>query len=537
MWRRLTAVAVLLVGCGADEPAPRRDEPGEDASITPASTSPSECVRRDPRIEVSARPDEAVPAGTSVTYTLSIHNQNEASCEPEAFLSSATTPPGEGIRAEPDSQTSPPTAAGERATIAIVVTSGAEQEAGAYPLGFFVRSQARVEQVGAPAAVLAAQAAAEYVVAEPDGCHVSPSRELLIRHPSVVDDPVRTTAGGAWTFGHLLEQLSPSAADAPAAAEAMFRSFASPQTINGFSVEPRPGMESSLLKPWPRSEDGELDLARAPMRLLAIAHRLDLVDLERGRAGEGRFVYGVLDESGASLLFTVILEYLLPARSEAERRDWARAVHALQAAPFPSDAYNQALQTLTERYTARDAMPEPAHGSALLRIRTNENALGRNGQWEMREFHLSSRTGGLEPAPLAQTPDASFNGSARLARFIDANEASILRETHEVPATLDDTPFQAGALINRLDYWQTTGITSSELRHKFSLNTCDGCHGGETATSFFQVFPRNAGTQSQLSSFLTGEVSRDPSTGKDRTYNELARRRQLLEAEVCDSDG
>jgi hypothetical protein len=32
---------------------------------------------------------------------------------------------------------------------------------------------------------------------------------------------------------------------------------------------------------------------------------------------------------------------------------------------------------------------------------------------------------------------------------------------------------------------------------------------------------------------LTGAIGRDPATGKSQTYNELARRRQLLEAIVC----
>jgi hypothetical protein len=269
------------------------------------------------------------------------------------------------------------------------------------------------------------------------------------------------------------------------------------------------------------------------MRLLAIANRLDLADRAKAKAGEGRFVYGILDDSGASLLFSVILEYLMPAQTEADARDWAFAVHALRDAPFPGESYNQALQALTERYTARGVAANSPNGSALLRVRTNENALARDGRWEMREFQLSSETGLLTPAPLQQTPDVSFNGSSSLARFVEANQASILAETHEVPAMLDDKPFEAGALINKLDYWKSTGISSAELRHKFSLNTCDGCHGGETATSFFHVFPRSAGSQSQLSTFLTGAVERDPSTGEDRPYNELARRRQLLESIVC----
>src|SRR6185295_9440256 len=114
-------------------------------------------------------------------------------------------------------------------------------------------------------------------VAEPTGCHVSTGRELTIRDLSVVDDPIRTSMDGpasdprtgAWSFGRLMERASLSPADAPDVTEAMFNTFLSQQTINGFTIDPRPSMEPLVLGPWPRRSDGKLDLARAPMRLLA----------------------------------------------------------------------------------------------------------------------------------------------------------------------------------------------------------------------------------------------------------------------------
>jgi hypothetical protein len=507
-----------------------------DAATSDASEPPSDmnvtCARRDPAIELSTSTNGPVPAGTAVTYTIAIRNQNDPSCPAESFLASVTTPPEDpGFRSKPNSQVTPPLAAGETAELAFAISSTDDEEEGHYPLGFFVRSMSSNDVV-APM-VLAARTDNEYVVRAPAGCHVAPSRELLIRHVSVVDDPVRTGTGGAWTFGRLLKQVAATEAQAPELVERVLRSFTERQTINGFEVDSRPLMKSLVLEAWPRTDDGALDLSRSPMRLLAIAHRLDLVDFAKGRVGEGRFVFGVLGRDGGSLLFTLILEYALAGSTEADQREWALAVHALQSAPFPSDAYNDALQHLTERYTARDATPARPNGSALIRLRTNENALGRDGRWEMREFRLSPDTKLLEPAPLEQTPDVSFNGTSSLARFIEANETNVLRETHEVPASLEGAPFQAGALINKLDYWRATGVTSEELRHKFSLNTCDGCHGGETSTSFFHVFPRNTGRPSVLSTFLTGSTERDPATGDDRDYDELARRRRLLEALVC----
>lgn len=65
-------------------------------------------------------------------------------------------------------------------------------------------------------------------------------------------------------------------------------------------------------------------------------------------------------------------------------------------------------------------------------------------------------------------------------------------------------------------------------------DTCNGCHGAETQTAFLQISPRLAGEQSTLSGFLTGITAFDPVSGMQRRFSELARRRGLLEALVCD---
>lgn len=214
-------------------------------------------------------------------------------------------------------------------------------------------------------------------------------------------------------------------------------------------------------------------------------------------------------------------------------RAWEDAVHALQALPFPSEAYNQALQVITDRYSGHNVLPDMPNGSALIDIRTNEIALSQAGVWQLREFHISPTTGFMEPATLFQTPDSSFNNSALLGRFINANETTILSETHEVPSLFEGAPLQAGAVFNNIDFWDAPGITNPEARHKFSLNTCNGCHGAETQTAFLQIQPRSQGQVSTLSAFLTGETVSDPATGAPRQLGELKRRRQLLESVVC----
>jgi hypothetical protein len=487
------------------------------------------CIPHDATATVTPAIGPAVNGGTPVTFELAITNNNGPTCPAASFQTFVQVPPG--FSSEPNFTFIPPFASGTTATQPFIITSGEESEPDNYPLTFFTFAND-----GGRSTI---EARAEYVVAEPTGCHVTSGRELTIRHVSVVDDPLRTTSAGpaddsrsgAWTFGRMMERLSPTTEAAPDVTEAMFRTFLTTQTINAFAVQPRPAMDPVVLNPWPRTPDGKLDLSRAPMRLLAIVNRLDLKDLEHGKAGEGRMVYGVLDPFGNQMQFTVILEYLLPGSTEAEFRAWADMFHGLQAIPFPSEEYNAALQGITDKFSGRNALPSAPNGSALIDIRTNEIAL--SFVWELREFHISPTTGFMDPAPLFLTPDSSFNGSETLGRFVNANEPTILTETHAVPALFEDAPFLSGAVFNNIDFWSAPNITNPEARHKFSLNTCNGCHGRETNTGFLQIFPRNPGQQSELSGFLLGTTVQDPITFQDRRFNELGRRRQLLESLVC----
>jgi hypothetical protein len=488
------------------------------------------CVRAPATIEVSPKVGPSVPAGTAVPYTLTVTNHNGPTCAAVGFQAFAGLP--EGFTVPSNFTFIPPIPSGGTGSAKFDISSAEDAEAGSYTIRFQAFSTDNFSRDFL-------FTTAEYVVAEPTGCHVSSSRELTVREVSVVDDPVRTVMTGdaadprtgAWSFGRLMERLSPAAADAPAVTEAMFRTFITPQTVNSFTIASRPAMEPQVLSPWPRTADGKLDLAKSPTRLLAIVNRLDLKDLPKGKAGEGRMVYGVLNPRGGQMEFTVILEYFLPAKDETEFRAWADSFHALQALPFPSESYNAALQAITDRFTGRNAIPDNPNGSSLIDIRTNEIAL--SFVWQLREFHLSPTTGFLDPAPVFLTPDARFNGSDRLGRFINDNEAAVVAETHEVPLSFENEPFLAASTFNNIDVWSAPNIKNPEARHKFSLNTCNGCHGGETNSAFLQIFPRNPGEQSRLSGFLTGTTVFDRFNRQQRRLNELSRRRKLLEAVLC----
>ncbi|HEX3697890.1 MAG TPA: LamG domain-containing protein [Polyangia bacterium] len=361
-------------------------------------------------------------------------------------------------------------------------------------------------------------------------CTIKPRRELEIRDVSVVDDPVRTAPGGAWTFGKLMEDMAPTPADAPAMVETMLSSFLSQQTVNSFTLPPRPGVQQVLNSM--RGPDGKLDLSQQSFRLLAIVNRIDLNDVSASTAGEGRFVFGFVP-FGQVMQATLIIEYSIPAASPADIADLANAWHALRALPFPSEDYNAALQKVTERFTARNAAPGRPNGSAVGQIRTND-FFQFGGAWEFREFHLDATSGTLVPAPVALTPDRSFNFSPQLGQFAVANEPAILAEKHTVPLMFDGAPFQGGN-VDASDFftWQVPGV-SPETRHRFARNTCNGCHTqGETGAAFFQINPRFPFQESQLSGFLLGADVTDFAAGVVRHFNELDRRGRILHAFVC----
>ena len=104
-----------------------------------------------------------------------------------------------------------------------------------------------------------------------------------------------------------------------------------------------------------------------------------------------------------------------------------------------------------------------------------------------------------------------------------------------VPLEFEGQPFLAGSapIPNAAFIWNAPGLECSEERQQFSLNTCNGCHAGETSTPFFHVAPRSSGTESALSQFLTGRsLTRDRSCPDD--VEPVEREFADLERRACD---
>lgn len=492
------------------------------------------CFPQPATMVVTPQSPTAAP-GEPARIDLAFTNHNPASCAPLTFTLGSVfsdnrltldPPSGRSVKSDP-------IPSGETGHMTVTATPNDTVDPGAFLFFEF--------QVTEPVTGFFSFPFFQLQVVEPAGCHVSTSRELMIKSTTVVDDSIRTVfnpssadaRNGVWTFKHLMENMAATPADAPAMVEAMLDTFTTPQTINGFTVDARPGMQNTILASWPRTVDGALDLARAPLRLQAIVNRFDLRDLSSGDAGEGRFVFSFVDPffTFFPLQATLILEYKLPAATDQDVQDWASSFHALGAMQF-GESYNAALQAITERFAGRNARPDHPNGSAINAVRSNEIDFGFNGIWQMRSFALSATSGRLEPDPLVLTPDRSFNNTSTLASYINDNQDAIIAEKHTVPALFNGQPFQAGAVFNDLSAWFAPGV-NVDARFHFSLNTCNGCHSFETGTTFTQIQPRFGSQESSLSPFLTGVTVNDPATGQPRTLNDLHRRNADLKAVVC----
>lgn len=367
---------------------------------------------------------------------------------------------------------------------------------------------------------------------------IDPKRELLILDLSVVEAPERSAYPGAWSFGHLIEELA-GEHDVEEFIVSWLTQYSVDIQVNGFNVEYREFFLERVLGAWKEKSKKNgvegLDLSDPPFRLLGIANRIDLRASAHGRvehAGEGRMIFGFVDPGGDQstgediLRATMIMEYHLPATSCEQVQKWAEAWHSLGSLPMGSAAYKQRLERITRAFTDRNQSGE----SPLAQLRTNEQIDVLPWQW--RELQLNTQ-GWLAQTTVANTPDTEVNHSKQFANYVNTNQAQILAGQHEVPLTWLGKPFRGGSSDGEpaSGHFEAPGIVSNEARHRVSFLTCVGCHTNETGAGFFQIGLRSLGSPSMPSGFLTGITQPDPvvPTTK-RHFNDLERRQKDLAA-------
>jgi len=396
---------------------------------------------------------------------------------------------------------------------------------------------------------------------------INPATQLMITDLRVVEDPVRTNPStgrrATWTFKYLMENMAGENDPAEFTLQ-WLKHWEEDQVVNEQISPARALIREKIIEPWLEASGGErLNLRLAPFKLLAIVNRMDLRIHNKDSVttgGEGRFVFGVLNQDGTPLPpiagpapggFTVIFEYELIAYNMRDLEKWAHTWHGLGRHRIGSRGYNRALERITRGFTDAGKAPGKVNGNSINQIRSNEFAIGPN--WELREFVLDADTGLLTQNTVALTPDTILaNGTQGLKDLINENEASILDGTFTLPAELFGSGSVAGPFLpsDFPDFedhtftiipffdpfvdipWSAEGISNNEARHKFALNTCNGCHRSETDTDFLQVgfplehmLPASLGNEAQLAAFLTGGEAIDPVVPETvRTFNDLERR-------------
>ncbi len=375
-------------------------------------------------------------------------------------------------------------------------------------------------------------------------------RVLMIRNPAVVADASRTydpctnggSPNGVWSFNHLITQMANPAAsgiDPAFFTEEWLKFWIANQTINADLVPSRPQMQS-IINQWPKQGNGRLDLAQSPLRLLAIAPRLDLRRTTGGGgsysvntsgnfldAGEARFIFGFVLKPGwngagfigavqipgapagcRALPFTVILEYRVPKCECKDVREWAKKWKELNSFTPGTVAYNSRLEKLTQQFVLANSNPSNPNGSALGQLRTNEVGIDPVNpiQWELREFQLTQFPFTLlQETTVEDTPEDAFNNTATLLNWILTVKPSLNAPRFEDPIPPVPLFFNGGNFLGANAivpdapgavnfHWSAPGINFANLqenwaRHRVSRATCNGCHRRETLTHFVHVDP------------------------------------------------
>ncbi len=408
-----------------------------------------------------------------------------------------------------------------------------------------------------------------------------PSRTIVWKNINGVCTPTGNV-DGVWSFKTLMKEMANTPLTGITTSEFVYKWFTDgwgdDWNINGNTVHGSFQGVADLLQYWPKTPSGtntDLSLLHSPFQLIAIVNRLDLrgSSIYGGNHGQLRFVFAFINtrtcvpEEG-----NIIFEYQNLGTGCSAAKSLANDWMDLSTHSLGSAIYNEALEKLTLPVTSSNASPTANNGSSLLQLRTNETImawphyLDRN--WELRDFVIDS-SGLLVPDPVDQTPinsAFSLNGATTYRQFpdpqslnndpncalsglppfpnpalinsyINANTTSLNADVHKIATTYNGMPLLGGfAIYGKIytggifcgsgiqgfqegnNYWGDSSITNVEARHKFSLNTCSGCHarevfddaginsvlGAPLEEKFRHIKLASLGTPAVLSRFLTG---------------------------------
>ncbi len=406
----------------------------------------------------------------------------------------------------------------------------------------------------------------------PGGSKITKLRNnsVVVTDIGVVEDPARTwnpceqkgNINGPWTFNTIMRQLASTSPTNIASDEQvsdfvknLINNWSSEQVINGDTVTPRLKAESIILTPWFNKSEaagapaGQLDMRFAPFKLTAITNRFDLRAGERNGttsnpAGEARFVFCLINpDCTAAMEMTLILEYGINVANTCQaKQTWAVQWYNLKDMAIGSSEYNSALQAITDQFSLCGNNPSKPNQSCLNQLRTNETVLAESlDTTEFREFVLDDATHLLKGHALGQTPANKYNAKlnnpdvARMAKYVNDNAKAIKDEVNTVPALFQDSFFLGGrssitgpavGLPPNVYYWDGGGvkgdaafIRNNNARERFSINTCNGCHAGESQTNLTHIDPVFFGTQATLSGYLSGRAGRGGAIDFDNDPN------------------
>lgn len=200
--------------------------------------------------------------------------------------------------------------------------------------------------------------------------------------------------------------------------------------------------------------------------------------------------------------------------------------------------YKVALQSITDLVTGANAAPAKPNGSAINSIRTNEKMFATflnpplNGDqaweaqdWEFRQFNVDASTHKLKLVPLTNNPphftnyapniDETSYGVSSNHAIIDWIYSGHKNQVYSGNFNLPTSLLAGSGLVRReqsqyfdLDpvYLETKSGAydpnndsqeAKRIRQQLSLNTCVGCHAGETKVRFTHINPMKYGEVAQ----------------------------------------